>query len=286
MQGASSDSLHALTESLGTAVEGGVDASKVGDDLFGVADVLRREPGLRRVATDVSVAGRGQGRPAPRHLRRAGRPGVGRPRGRGRGTSLGRQPRPGACPRAPRGRRGRAGRRAEGQGRRPRERAVRLRAGWCRGAPSSATRSPTRPAAATTSGAAQGPAGRQGHLGHRPAGRAGGDRHPPHRGRRARSYQKVAAEHRKRLVATVRVARALGPRTRSVSRTPSPGSTTARCTSTSSSTPTSSAGCAWPSVTTSSTAPSPAASTTPDDSSPADRAPRGQHSTRDPREQG
>ena len=55
MQGASSDSLHALTESLGTAVQGGVDASKVGDDLFGVAEVLRREPGLRRVATDVSV---------------------------------------------------------------------------------------------------------------------------------------------------------------------------------------------------------------------------------------
>ena len=55
MQGASSDSLHALTEALASAVEGGTDASKVGDDLFGVAAVLRREPGLRRVATDVSV---------------------------------------------------------------------------------------------------------------------------------------------------------------------------------------------------------------------------------------
>jgi len=55
MHGPSSDSLHALTESLGTAVEGGADASRIGDDLFGVADVLRREASLRRVATDVSV---------------------------------------------------------------------------------------------------------------------------------------------------------------------------------------------------------------------------------------
>ena len=55
MQGASSDSLHALTEALGAAVEGGADASRIGDDLFAVAEVLRREPGLRRVATDLSV---------------------------------------------------------------------------------------------------------------------------------------------------------------------------------------------------------------------------------------
>lgn len=56
MQGASSESLHALTELLGSAVEGGADASRIAGDLFGVAEVLRREPGLRRVATDVSVA--------------------------------------------------------------------------------------------------------------------------------------------------------------------------------------------------------------------------------------
>jgi F-type H+-transporting ATPase subunit delta len=56
MQGASSDSLYALIEALGSAVEGGADASRIGDDLFGVAAVLRREPGLRRVATDLSVA--------------------------------------------------------------------------------------------------------------------------------------------------------------------------------------------------------------------------------------
>ena len=55
MHGASSDSLHALTEALGKAVEGGADAARIGEDLFAVADVLRREPGLRRVATDLSV---------------------------------------------------------------------------------------------------------------------------------------------------------------------------------------------------------------------------------------
>jgi F-type H+-transporting ATPase subunit delta len=57
MQGASSDSLHALTEALASAVEGGADASRIGDDLFGVAEVLGREPSLRRVATDVSLPG-------------------------------------------------------------------------------------------------------------------------------------------------------------------------------------------------------------------------------------
>ena len=36
MQGASSDSLHALTEALASAVEGGADASRIGEDLFGV----------------------------------------------------------------------------------------------------------------------------------------------------------------------------------------------------------------------------------------------------------
>jgi F-type H+-transporting ATPase subunit delta len=56
MRGASADSLETLTEALGSAVASGADAARVGDDLFGVADVLRREPGLRRVATDPSVA--------------------------------------------------------------------------------------------------------------------------------------------------------------------------------------------------------------------------------------
>lgn len=55
MRGASADSLAALTEALGRAVDGGADPARVGDDLFGVADVLRREPSLRRTATDASL---------------------------------------------------------------------------------------------------------------------------------------------------------------------------------------------------------------------------------------
>lgn len=55
MRGASADSLATLTDALRDAVDGGADASRVASDLFAVADVLRREPGLRRVATDVSV---------------------------------------------------------------------------------------------------------------------------------------------------------------------------------------------------------------------------------------
>ena len=54
-RGASADALAALTEKLGLVGEAGADAARVGDDLFGVADVLRREPALRRVATDLSV---------------------------------------------------------------------------------------------------------------------------------------------------------------------------------------------------------------------------------------
>ena len=87
----------------------------------------------------------------------------------------------------------------------------------------------------------RGPARGQGRRGHHPARRAGGRRHPPH-GRRSRSrtYQKVAASRRERLVATGPG----GPR-RSASPTaeqrlrggPRPASTAARCTSTSWSTP-------------------------------------------------
>jgi F-type H+-transporting ATPase subunit delta len=55
LRGASADALAALTDKLGQVVGSGADASRVADDLFGVSDVLRREPALRRVATDVSV---------------------------------------------------------------------------------------------------------------------------------------------------------------------------------------------------------------------------------------
>jgi len=56
MRGASADAFAVLTEALGRAVDGGADAARVADDLFGVADVLRREPSLRRTATDASIS--------------------------------------------------------------------------------------------------------------------------------------------------------------------------------------------------------------------------------------
>ena len=56
MRGASADSLATLTEELGSTVAGSADADRVADDLFAVSAVLRREPGLRRVVTDLSLA--------------------------------------------------------------------------------------------------------------------------------------------------------------------------------------------------------------------------------------
>jgi F-type H+-transporting ATPase subunit delta len=55
MRGASAESLDRLTEQLGSAVESDADASRVADDLFAVAQLLRREPSLRRVVTDLSL---------------------------------------------------------------------------------------------------------------------------------------------------------------------------------------------------------------------------------------
>lgn len=55
-RGASAESLRALAGELEAALTGGGDAEQVGHDLFAVAAVLRAEPALRRVATDVSVA--------------------------------------------------------------------------------------------------------------------------------------------------------------------------------------------------------------------------------------
>ena len=54
-RGASADSLAALRGELDGALAGS-DAARVGDDLFTVSQLLRGEPALRRVATDVSVA--------------------------------------------------------------------------------------------------------------------------------------------------------------------------------------------------------------------------------------
>jgi F-type H+-transporting ATPase subunit delta len=61
MRGASADSLATLTDALEAAVDGGANATRVADDLFGVSEILRREPALRRVLTDVSVTAQGKG---------------------------------------------------------------------------------------------------------------------------------------------------------------------------------------------------------------------------------
>lgn len=55
MRGASSDNLQALTEKVGAV--GSSQAATLGEELFGIAALLRGEPALRRIATDVSVEG-------------------------------------------------------------------------------------------------------------------------------------------------------------------------------------------------------------------------------------
>ena len=61
MRGASAESLATLTDALKAAVDGGADPARVADDLFGVSEILRREPAFRRVVTDVSVTAQGKG---------------------------------------------------------------------------------------------------------------------------------------------------------------------------------------------------------------------------------
>lgn len=53
LRGASAEALAVLAERLHGA--SGSDAARLGEDLLGVASLLRAEPGLRRVATDVST---------------------------------------------------------------------------------------------------------------------------------------------------------------------------------------------------------------------------------------
>lgn len=53
MRGASADAYAAAAAVLPSTG----DLGRVGQDLFGTADLLRAEPGLRRVATDVSLRG-------------------------------------------------------------------------------------------------------------------------------------------------------------------------------------------------------------------------------------
>lgn len=52
MRGSSAESLAALTDQLGAAVDGGADATRLADDLFGAVGVLREQAALRRAATD------------------------------------------------------------------------------------------------------------------------------------------------------------------------------------------------------------------------------------------
>jgi F-type H+-transporting ATPase subunit delta len=53
LRGASAEALRALSHRLEGV--GGAEATQLGEDLFGLAAVLRGEPGLRRVATDLST---------------------------------------------------------------------------------------------------------------------------------------------------------------------------------------------------------------------------------------
>ncbi|MFN8191098.1 MAG: F0F1 ATP synthase subunit delta [Nocardioidaceae bacterium] len=55
-RGTSAEGLDAVLGELHTALTGGADAASVGAELFAVAGVLRSEPALRRIATDMSVA--------------------------------------------------------------------------------------------------------------------------------------------------------------------------------------------------------------------------------------
>ena len=54
MRGASAESQEALLGRLDAAVEAGADGDRVADDLFAAADVLAGQPSLRRLLTDVS----------------------------------------------------------------------------------------------------------------------------------------------------------------------------------------------------------------------------------------
>ena len=56
MRGASAESQEALIAELESAIAGGADGNRLADDLFGVAQLLRSEPGLRRILTDQSTA--------------------------------------------------------------------------------------------------------------------------------------------------------------------------------------------------------------------------------------
>lgn len=62
MRGASAEALRTLTEQVGSVVDGGADGMGLADDLFAVSATLSAQPSLRRVLTDVSVEPDAKGR--------------------------------------------------------------------------------------------------------------------------------------------------------------------------------------------------------------------------------
>lgn len=57
MRGASAESQEVLVGGLDAAIDRGADGNRLADDLFGVAEVLATQPSLRRLLTDVSRPG-------------------------------------------------------------------------------------------------------------------------------------------------------------------------------------------------------------------------------------
>ena len=56
MRGASAESLDVLVGGLDAAIDSGGDGSRIADDLFGISELLTTQPSLRRLLTDVSRA--------------------------------------------------------------------------------------------------------------------------------------------------------------------------------------------------------------------------------------
>ncbi len=276
LRGASAEALADLSEQLGST-RTLADAATLGEELFGVARVLRDEPALRRVADRQLGRGRGQGRArraASSARRSATALGRGAQGGRAATLDVLRATWP-TCSSSSASSRSSTRRARTAAGSSDELFAVAPAGRREPGAAHRAVR-PRPVGPRTSSGLLAQAARRQDAPGHDacwssrrcPARtrhrRRVAARLPGHRGRRPRRDGRHRA-HRARAAPTPSEQR-LARRSRQAVRH-------ARSTSTSWSTPTSSAGCGSRSATTSSTAPSPAASTTPDAGSPADRRP-------------
>ena len=236
------------------------------EDLFGVADLVRSEPGLRRVATDASVPAQAKAELVRGMLDGQGRDRGPRRGGHGRRPSLDGRARPAPTPWSSWAWSRPSAPPASDVGAASRTSSSRS-AGSSGATPSCATRSPTRPASSTTSAALlrgllddKAPAGD-----HRPR-RAVARRHPPHGRGGARGVPEGRRRGpRRRASPTVRVAQPLARR-----RARAAGRTALAAQYGRDGAPqrrrrprASSAASVSRSVTTSSTAPSPAASTRP-----------------------